>query len=716
MLILKKIAQALAQIPSQSDTVTLFVNENGVASLKTSTNVVTTLATHDLTLLKVVNITPDVKTEGASLQHTVTLNRATAAGELLPWELKPITAGIADYISPPTVSHGVTVVNGFLLFPAGVTTCIVTIATVQDAGIETDETYGFGLAGYFVAGTITNDDALVSVHVASVSNPTAVEGQVLEYDVVLTGTTQQEETYAITLTGSAEASVDYVTSPTFTPDTVVLSNNTITVPVGLGSFKVSFNTVDNALIEGTENLIVTLEGVAGVGTITDNDATSMSALTRLNVFETPYGLLGSTQKGQVGSNGGFITVVASRSDTSTATYQVHISDAANGVYTQVAANQTYAPHYDVMGAIGYVHDSMGVENLMDNPQSISANTVGLLYDTSGQQEFSLFQPLITSTVGGETAQIFEGTTVAIWDSLPILVGYDATAHIQLLTNAYQDTTLRNLNDVVYVKVVPVNAQGVALALSSVTPIAITITGRANKPYPPRMFSYLATGEGTTANINLDQMYQFPTLEFIRYFHYIYVGNSNRLTEVTPSGYWSPNATIESSTTNYVERLDADGNIAATYTSTTNAIQQINTNWKLGNEQYRIYSKRGTIESVKQVVTINSKVRDIGTVASSTIAQVGSDIQVTVNVTAQGNNTPFVVFYDLSGTVITDEAFGTISASAGVTVDNNYALQVPNGVTQFILTIPTVSAVGKTFTCKVGNLAGGSPSTTNITVS
>lgn len=437
--------------------------------------------------------------------------------------------------------------------------------------------------------------------------------------------------------------------------------------------------------------------------VPDAGGATLAPLTKINVFEAPYGLLDSTKKAAITGLVGYVGVTASRDSTAAVSYAVYVSTTANSGYVKVADNRAFTPYADVIDALNIVHERVVVGNLMDMPNTLPADTVGMIYDTSGQQEFSLFNTPATKTVAGDTVRVFEGVQSGIWDSLPMAVGYADSAAIQLLTEYTLDSTLRTEGDVLYVKVVPKDAGGLELALTAIAPIAITITGCAFKPYPPRMFGYYAGGKAL-ADLTVDDFSSFPSQQFFRSFHYIRSGVSNRLAESSPSSYFSPAATIEAGVTNVVERLDADGNVAATYNATTTGIQQITTDWRKGTETYRIYANRSGVRSVESLVTIDSQLRDIGEITALTGAQSGGVVNFTVTRNAENTTQPSAASYALTGTAVNNLSVDSVTVNNGCQLDEYRFVQVPAGVSSFVISVAVSTAVGETLTLQVGDLS------------
>lgn len=104
--------------------------------------------------------------------------------------------------------------------------------------------------------------------VSSVSSPTANEGANLVFTIALTGTTQQAQTFAFTVGGTATANTDYASPLTYSSG-VTISGSNLVVPSGVTNFTATTLTATDALTESTETVILTIGGVSGTGSITN---------------------------------------------------------------------------------------------------------------------------------------------------------------------------------------------------------------------------------------------------------------------------------------------------------------------------------------------------------------------------------------------------------------------------------------------------------------
>ena len=126
------------------------------------------------------------------------------------------------------------------------------------------------MGGQSGTGTITDDD---SVSVKSVSDATEVEGTDLVHTVEMSGASGSAESYSYSLDDvTAIGGSDYTATADFSDGvTYDAVSGKITVPAGVTKFTVTYGGMDDNWDEGDETYTVTVGGVKGTGTITDND-------------------------------------------------------------------------------------------------------------------------------------------------------------------------------------------------------------------------------------------------------------------------------------------------------------------------------------------------------------------------------------------------------------------------------------------------------------
>ncbi|MFC0167152.1 beta strand repeat-containing protein, partial [Pseudoduganella danionis] len=274
-----------------SETLTLSVG--GVAATGTITDndvqVVSSVSAEDAAHMGASPIDRSV-VEGKSLQYSVTLSAASASASEYALKLSG-SANAAD-LGSISFSDGVAWRNGdpasgIVVVPATVKSFHVLISTIDDTLVEARETLTLTLGGVAATGTITDNDiqAVSSVvaedaaHTgASPIDRSVVEGNYLLYSVKLNAASDSASEYPLTLGGTA-ASAD-LSSISFSDGVAWYGGDPATgmviVPANVTSFRITVATVDDALVEASETLVLTLGGVAATGTITDNDVQVVS--------------------------------------------------------------------------------------------------------------------------------------------------------------------------------------------------------------------------------------------------------------------------------------------------------------------------------------------------------------------------------------------------------------------------------------------------------
>ncbi|MCX7207997.1 MAG: retention module-containing protein, partial [Proteobacteria bacterium] len=207
--------------------------------------------------------------EGNNLVFNVTLSTTTTKAETYAFILGGGTASAADY-GTATFTNGVTFdpATGLITVPAGVTTFVVTLATVDDLLVEASpETVPLTIGGVSATGGILDNDspAITGIEVGNpgVADDNVVEGNNLVFNVTLSTATTKIETYAFNLGGGSASPADYGTATFSNGVTYSATTGLITVPAGVTGFAVTLPTVDDALVEITpETVPLTIGGVS----------------------------------------------------------------------------------------------------------------------------------------------------------------------------------------------------------------------------------------------------------------------------------------------------------------------------------------------------------------------------------------------------------------------------------------------------------------------
>lgn len=230
----------------------------------------------DLVPATVVSVSAPATSEGRTLVYTVQLSNSSI-GQTFTIATSGTATNPADYTTPFSLSGGVTQSGSTLTVPAGISTFTVSVSTVNDLIVESAETLIMTVGGVSATGTINDDDVAASV--ASVTSPTVGEaGGVRVFTVTLTSPSLgQDFTYA--RTGTATPTTDFG-AITFS-NGVTLVGSTLSVPAGVTNFTASTTIVDDASIESSETIVLTIGGIVGTGVISDNDSPLASIVTSI---------------------------------------------------------------------------------------------------------------------------------------------------------------------------------------------------------------------------------------------------------------------------------------------------------------------------------------------------------------------------------------------------------------------------------------------------
>ncbi|NHC05137.1 RTX toxin, partial [Acinetobacter sp. 187] len=143
----------------------------------------------------------------------------------------------------------------------------VSYVTENDVLVEKNETVQIIVDGHTATGTIIDND----LRIESLENAVAEEGDDLTFQVKLNGEAAYATEFDFKLEGvTATEGLDYAVVPTFSHG-VTYSDGKITVPAGVDSFTVSYETKDDFEVESNETVQLTVGGKTATGTITDND-------------------------------------------------------------------------------------------------------------------------------------------------------------------------------------------------------------------------------------------------------------------------------------------------------------------------------------------------------------------------------------------------------------------------------------------------------------
>lgn len=205
--------------------------------------------------------------EGQLLSVNITRNTSNYISSCMVYTVAN-SAGTADF----------TAQNGILVtFALGEVIKNITVPILSDLLSELDETFLLKIASPNNA-TIGNNQCVVTivgtltaVSVIEVSSPIAQEGQPLIFNVTLSSTTPQVQSFPVTFTGSMFTNggpLDVLFPFTFSSGVTEI-NGGVSVPAGVSRFTISVATVADSVLETSETMVLSVGGISGTGTLSD---------------------------------------------------------------------------------------------------------------------------------------------------------------------------------------------------------------------------------------------------------------------------------------------------------------------------------------------------------------------------------------------------------------------------------------------------------------
>jgi hypothetical protein len=234
------------------------------------------VAINALPVVTVTASTPSAVEGGAAGAFTVSRTGSTAAALTVNYTVGGTATSGSDY---QTIGTSVVIA-------ASSATAVIPVTTINDSGLEGDETVVITLsanASYSVGSpssatvTIADDDVPTVTIVATDANAAeaGLDGGV--FTVTRTGSTATALTVNYTVGGTASNGVDYQTIPT-----------SVVIPTSASTATITVTPIDDSVNEGDETVVMTLSasasysvGSPGTATVTiaDNDAPVPPAIT-----------------------------------------------------------------------------------------------------------------------------------------------------------------------------------------------------------------------------------------------------------------------------------------------------------------------------------------------------------------------------------------------------------------------------------------------------
>jgi hypothetical protein len=247
-----------------SDDALLEATETLIAQISNPSNAAVTITTATATATITDNDTAtaalSVTTNGneagpVAIVYTVTLSRVNDTGAAITFDFDDLGTGTATSGSDYTAIPGAAQIS----VAAGASTGTYTVVVADDGLVEADETVVAQISNASNAAvtivtatataTITDDDAATAT-IAATANA-AEPATAGTFTVTLSAASSTDTTLTYTVGGSALAGTDYVAL-----------SGTITIFAGATTGTINVAVIDDALVEGPENVTVTLTGVA----------------------------------------------------------------------------------------------------------------------------------------------------------------------------------------------------------------------------------------------------------------------------------------------------------------------------------------------------------------------------------------------------------------------------------------------------------------------
>src|SRR5439155_556922 len=203
--------------------------------------------------------TPTV-TEGGDLIFMVALSAPSSTDTTISYTFGGTADGATDYSSTTSVT-----------IAAGETTATITVPTTDDGLVEDSESLSVTLDSVTGDPQITLSAATVATGMidyndsatASISGtPTVTEGGDLVFTVMLSAPSSTDTTINFSFGGTADGASDYT-----------ITTTSVTIAAGETTATITVPTIDDGLVEDSESLSVSLDGVTGDPQITLSAAT-----------------------------------------------------------------------------------------------------------------------------------------------------------------------------------------------------------------------------------------------------------------------------------------------------------------------------------------------------------------------------------------------------------------------------------------------------------
>lgn len=275
----------------------------------------------------------------ANGEFTITASKASQDDVSVEYTITGTAANEADYsvlsgtITIPatqtSISIPVTVVNDDLV--EGTETVILTLSAPTSGLVQIDT----GSSGTATLDIQDNDQALIYIEKLA---DTAENGTAESFRIWVDKPSQEDLPVTFSLGGTADSSGTYQDYNLSSAD-AVLSGTTLTLPGGASSVHLTVTPVNDTLVEGSESLIVNLEGpTTGLVIVTSVETDKTATMTIADDDTATLTISASGSPAEGGANGTFTISTSKISQTSTTIEYSITGTAANGSdYTSAGA-------------------------------------------------------------------------------------------------------------------------------------------------------------------------------------------------------------------------------------------------------------------------------------------------------------------------------------------------------------------------------------------
>ena len=314
-------------------TLTSITSGDSDIRIRSDANAATVNLADDDTAQVSVAATTAAAEPGTNGVFTVSMTKASSTNTVIGYTIGGTAASGADF----------TALSGSVTILAGNTSATVTVPVIDDLIVEANETVVLTLATVAGDPDITINGAANSASVAITDNDSAQVSIAATTAAAAEPATNGVFTVSMTRASSTDTVISYTVGGTAAAgsDYTALSGS-VTIFAGSTSATITVPVLNDALVEASETVVVTLTGVAGDPDITLNGAASSATVTIADNDTAQVSVAATTAAAAEGGANGVFTVSltnASSTDT-TLSYTLAGTAASGSDYTALAGTVT----------------------------------------------------------------------------------------------------------------------------------------------------------------------------------------------------------------------------------------------------------------------------------------------------------------------------------------------------------------------------------------